>query len=269
MKHTSLHSHPFAALLCRMSYTICVLLLSSLSLVLSAQSVNRKHTIRTQGKSRAQTATKKALSTTSSGATGISVATAGAIDLGLSVLWAATNVGANSPEQFGDFFAWGETTPKTNYTWDTYRWCAGASDDLKKYNCESGYGTVDNKAVLDLEDDAAHAKLGGVWRMPTSVEMDELKEKCHWMHMAYRGVQGYKVTGPNGNSIFLPATGYRSETAHGSRGTSGYYWSSTLITSYPEKAFYLFCGASNTAKYNNDRSIGCTVRPVCSPNKTR
>ena len=133
------------------------------------------------------------------------------VDLGLSVKWATCNVGANSPEEYGDYFAWGETKPKDSYKWSTYKWCNGSKDKLTKYCKESYYGRVDNKTVLDLVDDAAHVNLGGAWRMPTKEEIRELKDNCTWTWTTQNGVNGYLVTSKkNDNSIFLPAAGYRS-----------------------------------------------------------
>ncbi|MBQ5370375.1 MAG: T9SS C-terminal target domain-containing protein, partial [Bacteroidaceae bacterium] len=116
------------------------------------------------------------------------------VDLGLSVKWATCNVGADSPEDYGDYFAWGETSPKSTYDWSTYKWCKGAYDNLTKYNTNSGFGTVDNKNQLDLSDDAARANWGGSWRMPTDEEFIELGEKCSWKRTTQNGVKGYKVT---------------------------------------------------------------------------
>ena len=122
------------------------------------------------------------------------------VDLGLSVKWATCNVGAVSPEDYGDYFAWGETEPKDFYAWSTYKWCNGSYDTLTKYCTDSKYGTVDNKTVLDLEDDAAHVNWGGDWRMPTKAEQDELYNNCTWEWTTQNGVNGYKVTSKiNGN----------------------------------------------------------------------
>ena len=102
------------------------------------------------------------------------------VDLGLpsGTLWADRNVGADSPEAYGDYFAWGETTPKSTYNWSTYKWCNGDRYTMTKYCTSSSYGTVDNKTVLDPEDDVAHVKWGGIWRMPTKAEMLELQDRC-------------------------------------------------------------------------------------------
>ena len=102
------------------------------------------------------------------------------VDLGLpsGTKWATCNVGATAPEEYGDYFAWGETEPKTTYNWDTYKWCNGSEDTFTKYNTKSSYGTVDNKTQLELADDAARANWGGQWRMPTDAEWTELCKNC-------------------------------------------------------------------------------------------
>ena len=130
-----------------------------------------------------------------------------AVDLGLSVKWANVNVGAISPEDYGDYFAWGETELKTDYSWSTYKFELGTDENgpFSKYVTNSSYGTVDNKTVLDPEDDAAHVNWGGSWRMPTDAEWTELRTKCTWTWTSE--VNGMLVTGPNGKSIFLPAAG--------------------------------------------------------------
>ena len=186
------------------------------------------------------------------------------VDLGLSVKWATCNVGANKPEEYGDYFAWGETQPKSNYDWSTYKWCNGSYDTQTKYNTNSSYGTVDNKTTLDLGDDAARANWGGSWRMPTDAELTELREQCTWTWTTQNGVNGYKVTSKkNGNSIFLPAAGYRSGSSLDGAGSLGYYWSSSLDTDYPSLAYNLRFGSDYVGWSRSDRCIGYTVRPVC------
>ena len=152
------------------------------------------------------------------------------VDLGLSsgTLWADRNVGANAPEAYGDYFAWGETTTKSTYDWSTYKWCQGSDATMTKYCTSSYYGTIDNKTVLDLEDDAAFVNIGAEWRMPTEEDFRELHAECSWTSTTQNGTNGYKVTGPNGNSIFLPTAGYYGSSGFGGAGSYGYYWSSTL-----------------------------------------
>ena len=163
------------------------------------------------------------------------------VDLGLpsGIKWATCNVGANSPEEYGGYYAWGETEEKEDYGWETYKWCNGSENTMTKYCTNSRYGTVDNKTVLDPEDDVAHVKWGGDWRMPTTEEQEELINNCTWEWTALNGVNGYRVTGPNGNSIFLPAAGLREDTDVCNRGIFGYYWSSSLKSNNSNLAYYL------------------------------
>ena len=184
------------------------------------------------------------------------------VDLGLSVKWATCNVGASKPEEYGGYYAWGETEEKDNYDWSTYKWCKGSYDTLTKYCTDGDFGKVDNKTVLDPEDDVAHVKWGGTWRMPTRAEQDELREKCTWAWTTQNGVNGYKVTGPNGNSIFLPAAGCRNGTEADDRGSSGYYWSSSLYSNYGYDAYYLGFGSGSCGWDNYVRRSGQSVRPV-------
>lgn len=193
----------------------------------------------------------------------------GAVDLGLpsGTLWADRNVGADSPEDYGDYFAWGETSTKNTYDWSTYKWCRGSSNTMTKYCTDSYYGTVDNKTVLDLKpldlkDDAAYINMGKKWRMPTDDEQEELESKCTWTRTSQNGAEGYKVTGPNGNSIFLPAAGYRYDSSLGNAGSYGYYWSASLYKSHPNRARYLYFYFSDHYTYYGHRYNGYTVRAV-------
>ena len=192
-----------------------------------------------------------------------------AIDLGLSVKWATCNVGANSPEEYGDSFAWGETEPKEVYDWSTYKWCNGSISTLTKYNTVSSRGTVDNKTTLELSDDVARANWGGSWRMPTDAELTELREQCTWTWTSQNGVYGYKVTsnksGYTNKSIFLPAAGYRNDRSLNDAGSYGYYWSSSLRTEYPYGAWYVkFSSDYYVYRHSNYlRYYGQSVRPVC------
>ena len=186
-----------------------------------------------------------------------------AVDLGLSVKWASFNVGASSPEGYGDYFAWGETSPKSNYSWSAYKWCNGSETNLTKYNTKTNYGTVDNKTQLDLSDDAARANWGGKWRMPTMAEREELCNYCTWTWTTQNGVNGYRVTSKtNGNSIFLPAAGCWVGSSLVQAGSLGSYWSSTLNTDYPYCAFYVNFVSDNVYRSGNSRYEGRSVRPV-------
>ena len=191
------------------------------------------------------------------------------VDLGLSVKWATCNVGAYKPEGYGDYFAWGETQPKSTYNWSTYKWCNGSYNTLTKYCTNSGYGTYDGKSTLELADDAARANWGGSWRMPTKEEQDELRDNCTWEWTTQNGVKGYKVTskkkGYTKNSIFLPAAGFRFDSSLSSEGSYGYYWSSSTIdTGSPRSAYYLLFDSGGVSRDSyHDRYDGHSVRSVC------
>ena len=191
------------------------------------------------------------------------------VDLGLpsGAKWATCNVGATTPEGYGDYFAWGETGPKTNYDFSTYKYCNGSFYTMTKYCTESGYGYngfTDGKTTLELSDDAARANWGGNWRMPTRAEQDELRNNCTWTWTTENGVNGYKVTSKtNGNSIFLPAAGDRDGTSVGSVGSYGRYWSSSLYESNPYSAYSLYFDSGDVRWNGNDRYGGHTVRAVC------
>ena len=187
------------------------------------------------------------------------------VDLGLSsgLLWATCNVGAENPEDYGDYFAWGETETKDTYDWSTYKWCNGTYTTQTKYCVSSSYGIIDNKTVLDADDDVAHVQWGDYWRMPTKAEQDELRIECTWTWTQVKGVDGYKVTGSNGNFIFLPASGVRKNSDL-YVGTEGYYWSSSLYTSSSSDAYYVYIYLNGFYREGYDRCYGRSVRPVWS-----
>ena len=154
------------------------------------------------------------------------------VDLGLpsGTIWATRNVGASAPEEYGDYFTWGETEPKDYYDWSTYKWCNGNDETLTKYCTESslGYnGFVDNKTELDPKDDAACAHYPG-GRMPSLEQIQELCDSCTWQWTQRNGVDGMLVTGPNGNTMFLPSAGSKDDYPQSYDGPGGYYWSRTL-----------------------------------------
>ena len=202
-----------------------------------------------------------------------------AVDLGLSVKWATCNVGADNPEDYGDYYAWGETETKSTYNWSTYKWMASGYSDWKhvnKYTYPDGQtsgiwynnGTFvgDNKTTLDPEDDVAHVKWGGDWRMPTKAEQDELCDtnNCTWTWTTQGGKNGYKVTSKkNGNSIFLPAAGFRNDSSLSGAGSWGHYWSSSLGTNYSDGSYRLYFYSGDVYSYYNGRDYGQSVRPVC------
>ena len=191
------------------------------------------------------------------------------VDLGLSVKWATCNIGANSPEEYGDYFAWGEIEPKEKYDMDTYK--HGENYNYTKY-CDKGYGILDNRKTLELEDDAATANWGGMWRIPTMDELLELETRCTWTWTTQNGVDGYDVVGPNGNSIFLPAAGYRySEYIYA--GENGSYWSSSLYNEYPDipssdQAYSLWFDSSRLFGWGEMRTDGKTIRAVQGKDST-
>ena len=194
------------------------------------------------------------------------------VDLGLpsGTLWATCNVGANSPEEYGDYFAWGETETKDVYDWSTYKWCNGTSTSLTKYCTNSDYGIVDNKSVLDLEDDAAYVNWGADWRMPTIDELSELEDTsyCSWTWITLNGVFGFKVTSKsNGNYIFLPATDHYDGTSI-TLGEYGAYLSAsseTATRNYRAQILSFGSKGSDTGLSGwseTNRCLGYTIRPV-------
>ncbi len=218
-----------------------------------------------------------------------------AVDLGLSVKWGSFNVGATSPEEFGDYYAWGDTEPyyvdgyaqseypiwrpgkEDGYVWSNYKWWkSGDGRDvvLTKYVRSSRYGKVDGKKVLDWEDDAAFIQWGGNWRMPTTTEFYELKNNCTWEWAIINGVEGYRVQsnieGFTNNWIFLPAAGSRSGTKF-TTSPYGDYWSSNLDSGYDaggnpiasDIAGYLMFDSSGFVPTYCSRRLGYTIRPVC------
>lgn len=218
------------------------------------------------------------------------------VDLGIkdeqgrTIYWATCNVGANSPEEYGDYFAWGETIPYyteghsqdspckswrsidgrtiTGYDWASYKYCNGEYNKLTKYcsDASSGHnGYLDNNLVLAPEDDAATVNWGGNWHTPTMPELETLRTMCTWSWTAHNGVEGCEVVGPNGKSIFLPASGSRFSYLLQADGTRGYYWSSSLSTN--DDSSHAFCLCFNTSTDliwgRNGRNEGRSVRPVC------
>ena len=192
------------------------------------------------------------------------------VDLGLSVKWATCNVGANKPEEYGDYYAWGETEPKDFYFWDTYKYCDGTYKSLTKYT-DGAYGKdgfSDNKSVLDPEDDVAHVKWGGNWRIPTKEELEELRTKCTWTSTTLNGVKGYSVTsnvdGYTDRSIFLPATGMRIRQWTENTDTIGRFWGNSIVTGDDYDAVYLdFNFSRGPGRFSIIRCLGQCVRPVC------
>ena len=193
-----------------------------------------------------------------------------AVDLGLpsGLKWATCNVGANQPEEYGDYFAWGETQTKSTYDWSNYKWYNGSKNTITKYCTNSSLGTEDNKTFLDQEDDAASVNWGGSWRMPTKAEQYELRNNCTWTWTTQNGVNGFIVTGPNGKSIFFPAAGCHNDNSLNGVGNDGGYWSSSLGTGSlgtgsMDFAYDLIFGSDYVSLDNGSRYSGQSVRPVC------
>ena len=170
----------------------------------------------------------------------------GYVDLGLSVKWATCNVGASSPSDCGDYYAWGETSTKSDYNEDNSKTYGKSMDSI---GGNSSY-------------DVARYRWGGSWRLPTAAELEELKTKCTWTWTTQGGHNGYKVTGKNGKSIFLPAAGYHLGTSPEDVGEYGNFWSSTPYESNTYGAYSLYFGSSHHGVYWDDRYYGRAVRPV-------
>jgi len=175
------------------------------------------------------------------------------VDLGLpsGLKWASCNVGASSPEGYGGYYAWGETEEKSDYDVATYKW----------YIRYTGYVNIGSN-ISGTQYDVAHVKWGGSWRMPTRDEIIELVNNCTWKWTSYNGVNGQLVTGPNGNSIFLPAAGLHYGTGLNDRGSEGHYWSATLYESSGYAYVLYFYRGFSKWNYWWIRERGLTVRPV-------
>ena len=168
------------------------------------------------------------------------------VDLGLSVKWATCNVGANNPEEYGKYFAWGETYSKSYYNGSSYTY-------------------TDNPTTLPMSADAARVNWGGNWRMPTMEELEELCSKCTWSWTTENGVNGYKITSKsNGHYIFLPAAGYRDLGSLYGAGDYGYYWSSSAYgANYSTTALFLYFYSTWKDRKNDYKAAGRSIRPVC------
>ncbi len=181
------------------------------------------------------------------------------VDLGLSVKWATCNVGATKPEEYGNYYAWGETQTKRVYSQNNYKYGTYDGDfcTLTKY-------TVTDGVTLIATDDAASVNWGGTWRMPTIAEWQELGNNCSWTRTTLNGVNGYKVKSKvNGNTIFLPAAGSRNGSSLDGDGDAGYYWSSSLNMRFPCGAWRMLFSSWTTDRVGGYRYYGCTIRPVC------
>ena len=183
------------------------------------------------------------------------------VDLGLSVKWATQNVGADSPSDYGGYYAWGETRTKSSYDW------SNCFDCLDEEGQSWGTYKIGGKTRIAPSSghDTARENWGGSWRMPTIAEFEELCKKCKWKWTSQGGHTGYLVTSKtNGNSIFLPAAGLRNRAYTYSEGEDGYYWSSTLSSSNSDNArsLYFYSSGRLTDNFYDYRSYGRSVRPV-------
>ena len=189
------------------------------------------------------------------------------VDLGLpsGTLWATCNVGASKPEEYGDYFAWGETEPKTTYNWSTYKYCNGSGTTMTKYCTDSYYGTVDNKTELEPSDDAATVNWGSNWQMPSYEQCKELLNTSYatakWT--TQNDVYGVRITSKsNGNSIFLPAAGYYNNTGLNYVCSSGLFWSRSHYVGIRVDAYQVYFNANRIDTGDGGRDCGLNVRPV-------
>ena len=168
-----------------------------------------------------------------------------------------SNLRATKPDECGNYYAWGETEPKSAYTWDTYFDTTDGGSTFTRY-------ATDKKKVLEPEDDAAYAALGGNFRMPTYADWEKLIDECTWAWKTTDdgyAVNGFLVTGPNGKTIFLPAAG-RYTSLLDNVGLSGYYWSSSLFTNNSGSAYFTSFTAAGASTTSHSRYLGFSIRPV-------
>lgn len=196
------------------------------------------------------------------------------VDLGLpsGTLWATCNIGANSPEEYGDYFSWGETETKENYTWNTYLLCEGTKTTMTKYCMDSSLGTKDYISALIAENDAAIVNLGIEWQMPSKEQLEELINSeyttSEWTQE--NGVNGTKIMSKsNGKSIFLPAAGYYSLKTLKNAESAGCYWTRSLVMNNSANAYYLSFGSGDIKEESRYRYFGQNIRPVRKKGETR
>lgn len=187
------------------------------------------------------------------------------VDLGLpsGLKWASCNIGANSPEESGSYFAWGETSSKDYCRWSTYKLCQGTENSITKYCTDRDYGIIDNLDALFFSDDAARIIWGGSWRIPTSKEIEELCKNCEFAWINKDGIMGMVFIGPNKNWIFFPAAGKIKGISLEDKNIIGSYWSSNLNRDNPRGAYSLnFSDNACFWHYYWPRFQGQTIRPV-------
>lgn len=176
------------------------------------------------------------------------------VDLGLSVYWCSCNVGAEAPEEYGDYFAWGETKPKSSYSESNYSYY---DNDRKEY-------TDIGEDISGTQYDAATVNLGSDWRMPTKAEMQELLTQCSWQWSQINGINGYVVTGPNNNTIFIPAAGSASYSPYGV-GSNTMYSTSSVGHNSTQNTCMISYSTDKPSIYNLwDKYYGIVIRPVTS-----
>lgn len=192
------------------------------------------------------------------------------VDLGLpsGLQWAKCNMGATTPEGYGKYYAWGETSPKEAYEWDTYRYCAADEDgnllSLTKYNTVESMGTVDNRTTLQSGDDVATAVYGAGVRIPTKLDWQELMDHTSSTWTTENGVYGKKFTAANGNSLFLPAAGSYWRSYLTNEAVNGDYWSASLVEDGPDHVWSFDFNSGSAYMGSCYRYCGLSVRPVRS-----
>ncbi len=190
------------------------------------------------------------------------------VDLGLpsGLLWASCNIGANTPAEYGDYYAWGETETKSSYGYDTYVYCNGSSYNLTKYCNNSIYGDngfIDDMTTLEAMDDVATQELGDGARMPTNEDWREIVDNTTSSWTTMNGVYGRRLTSKtNGQSIFLPAAGNMAGSELYYAGEDGFYWSSSLCADSPDKARYFHPSHEGQFMSDTYRALGIPVRAV-------
>lgn len=212
---------------------------------------------------------EKSVTVTQAAAEKLFITNLQAVDLGLSVNWADRNLGADSPSGYGNYYAWGETETKDNYSWNNYKWAQGSKTSLTKYNTRSAYGNVDEIVQLELEDDAAWVNTGGEWRMPTDAEMTEMRDNCTRKWETIDGVSGCRFTSNiNGASIFIPAAGgfignaAMSVNEHGNVVTSTICYENNGYGYKDDYVWYLYFDSYQIYRYGDSRASGWAIRPV-------
>ena len=187
------------------------------------------------------------------------------VDLGLSVKWAECNLGSDTPEDCGGYYAWGETETKDEYDWVTLKYCnhwkSGSFSKYKEVRNQLDY------SKLEWLDDAATVAWGSEWRTPTKEEWEELYKKCIWTWVSNDDVAGYKVTGSTGKSIFLPASGYKENRLLRNKNTYGNYWSASLDVNEIWYAHFMCFSSRTIGVSSSSRFGGFSIRPVTGSDK--